>query len=183
MYINSSFLYHCNICVGMDFSCNNITVCSDWDLGCGWNFFQQHLQTLKYLCLFLLLLFFYSGVYVTNGLFVIHWRILTPVSKLNNFFLSFCPCQSGGAGGSQHAAVLQAVRSGKSSSYTGDVALLFCCWQVNKLQCSIQCYLHSLSRGIVLLIGVCSRVCGVILVGSVVSNVPQIFKLFSVKKL
>ncbi|TMS11018.1 hypothetical protein E3U43_020011 [Larimichthys crocea] len=34
--------------------------------------------------------------------------------------------QSGGAGGSQHAAVLQAVRSGKSGPYTGDMALLFC---------------------------------------------------------
>lgn len=40
---------------------------------------------------------------------------------------SLCPCQSGGAGGSQHAAVLQAVRSGKSGPYTGDMALLFCC--------------------------------------------------------
>lgn len=34
-------------------------------------------------------------------------------------------CQSGGAGCSQHAALLQAVRSGESGPHTGDVALLF----------------------------------------------------------
>lgn len=59
-------------------------------------------------------------------------------SRLFNEALSaLCPCQSGGAGGSQHAAVLQAVRSGKSSSYTGDVALVLGRWQVNTALFSI----------------------------------------------
>lgn len=49
---------------------------------------------------------------------------------LNRFF-GLCPGQSGGAGGTEYAAVLQAVCSGESGPYTGDVALVFSHRQVN----------------------------------------------------
>ena len=82
--------------------------------------------------------------------------------------LPLCPRQSGGAGGSQHAAVLQAVRSGKSGPYTGDMALLFCCWQVNTLHCFPYKYLLS----VMVLIGIWSQV---IPLGSKVWYIPQSF--------